>query len=382
MSPCSRLYLSPPHMSGRELELVQAAFASNWIAPAGPDIDAFEREMCAYTGAAHAVALSSGTAAIHLALLLAGVGQGDEVLCSTFTFAGSAFPIRYCGATPVFVDSDRDSWNMDPALLEQAIRERIRACGKPPKACIVVHLYGSPADLNPIAALCRSHGIALIEDAAESLGGRYRERHTGTIGQFGVLSFNGNKIITTSGGGMLLGLDKAHIDRARFLATQARDPTPHYQHSVTGFNYRMSNIAAAIGRGQLEVIEQRVARRREIFEWYRCRLEPIEGIRLMPEPRWARGNRWLTCITVDAAVCGADHEAIRLALEADNIESRPLWKPMHLQPVFADCPAVLSGVSEDLFAHGLCLPSGSAMTEDDLERVSGLIQKCTEQPSQ
>jgi len=370
-----RLYLSPPHLSGREQQIVSQAFASNWIAPVGPDIDALERQMCAYTGAAHALAVSSGTAAIHLALLLAGVGQGEDVLCSTFTFAGSAFPIRYCGATPVFVDSDRTTWNMDPSLLEKAIQSRAIAGRRPPAACIVVHLYGSPADLDPIVEVCGKHGVTLIEDAAESLGAQYRGRHTGTVAPLGVLSFNGNKIITTSGGGMLLGADRAAIERARQLATQARDPAPHYQHSMVGYNYRMSNIVAAIGRGQLEVIEQRVARRRQIFDWYRSRLAPVDGIELMPEPSWARANRWLTCITVDPARCGVTREDIRLALEERNIEARPLWKPMHLQPVFSGCPSFSNGVSEDLFARGLCLPSGTAMTDQDLERVWRVLER-------
>ncbi len=363
-----RLYLSPPYLSGGEIEMVRRAFESNWIAPVGPDIDAFEAQMCAYTGAANAVALSSGTAALHLALLLAGVGPGDEVVCSTFTFAGSAFPIQYCGATPVFVDSTRDTWNMDPGLLENALRER-RAAGATPRACIVVHLYGSPADMDPIAVVCQRHGVVLIEDAAESLGALYKEAHTGTMASLGVLSFNGNKIITSSGGGMLLGADAVQVARARFLATQARDAAPHYQHSVTGYNYRMSNIVAAIGRAQLETIEQRVARRREICEWYRVRLAPVDGIGFMPEPSWARANRWLTCITVDPKRCGVSREDLRLALEQDNIESRPFWKPMHLQPVFAGCLAYTNGISEDLFTHGLCLPSGTGMAEEDLERV-------------
>lgn len=360
-------------MSGVELPLIRAAFETNWIAPAGPDIAAFEAEMCAYTGAPHGVALSSGTAAIQLALILSGVKSGDEVLCSSFTFAGSAFPICYCGATPVFVDSDETSWNMDPALLERAIRERT-AAGKVPKACLVVHLYGGPADMDPIADLCRSHDIVLIEDAAESLGSRYKNRHTGTIAPLGVLSFNGNKVITTSGGGMLLGVSKEQIDRARFLATQARDPVPHYEHSTVGFNYRMSNVCACIGRGQLTVIEQRVARRREIFEWYRRRLGELDGIGFMPEPSWARGNRWLSCITLDPSKVKRTPEQLRVALEADNIEARPLWKPMHLQPVFAGCPSFAGGVSEKLFQTGLCLPSGTAMTDSDLERVWNVIR--------
>lgn len=360
-------------MCGREQELVRAAFESNWIAPVGPDLTAFEREMCGVLGSAHAVALSSGTAALHLALQLAGVGPGDDVFCSTFTFAGSAFPIRYQGAEPVFVDSDRVSWNMDPNLLQKAIRARV-AVGRRPRACIVVHLYGGPADTDAIAAICREHGVMLIEDAAESLGARYKGRHTGIDGALGVLSFNGNKIITTSGGGMLVGPSAEQLERARYLSTQAREPAPHYEHVTVGYNYRMSNIVAAIGRGQLSALESRVERRREIFEWYRQRLGSFPGVEFMPEPAWARGNRWLSCITVDPARAGCTREDIRLALERADIESRPLWKPMHLQPVFATCPAFTSGVSQELFERGLCLPSGTAMTTGDLERVAGVVQ--------
>ena len=370
----ARIYLSPPHMSGAELDFVHAAFKANWIAPVGPDITAFEGQLCAVTGAKHAVALSSGTAAIHLALLLAGVKPGDEVLCSSFTFAGSAFPVRYCGATPVFVDSDAFSWNMNPELLEQAIVARA-SLGRSPRACIVVHLYGGPADLDPIMEICGRHGVAVIEDAAESLGATYRGRSTGAIAPLGVYSFNGNKVITTGGGGMLVAADGALAEEARRLATQARDPAPHYEHSAVGYNYRLSNVAAAIGRGQLAALPQRVARRREIFEWYRGRLAKLRGVAFMPEPAWAQGNRWLTCLTIDPAAAGADREAVRTALEKQNIESRPLWKPMHLQAVFAGCPAHVSGVSERLFRTGLCLPSGTAMTEADLERVAGVVEK-------
>ncbi len=368
-----RIYLSPPHMSGTEQDLVRGVFESNWIAPIGPDIDAFEREICTYTGAVHAAAVSSGTAAIHLALLLNGVGPDDDVLCSSFTFAGSCFPIRYVGATPVFVDSDEATWNMDPNLLEQAIRERA-AAGRMPKACIVVHLYGGPADMDPIVELCSQHGIVLIEDAAESLGALYKGRQTGTLTPLGIYSFNGNKIITTSGGGMLVGESEEHIERARFLATQAREPAAHYEHATIGYNYRMSNVVAAIGRGQLAALDQRVAGKRAIFEWYRERLDAVDGVTLLPEPSWARSNRWLTCAVVDEQRAGFSAERLRLAFEADNIESRPLWKPMHLQPVFADCPAYTSGVSERLFRMGLCLPSGTAMGDEERAR----IQRCIE----
>ena len=338
MSDPPRLYLSPPHMCGRELDFVHEAFRTNWIAPAGPDLEAFEQEIGRYTGAPHAVALSSGTAAIHLALLALGVGRGDEVLCSTLTFAGSAFPITYPGATPVFVDSEPRSWNMDPALLEQALTDRIRR-GTRPKAVIVVHLYGQPADMDAITEICARHKVPLIEDAAESLGATHRGRHTGSIGRLGILSFNGNKIITTGGGGMLLGHSAEEIARLRALATQAREPAPHYEHTRIGHNYRLSNIAAAIGLGQLITLDDRVARRRAIFDHYVKRLGSLPSIAFMPAPDWGRGNRWLTCLTVDPAVAGYDRETLRLALERENIESRPLWKPMHLQPVFAQCPA-------------------------------------------
>jgi dTDP-4-amino-4,6-dideoxygalactose transaminase len=373
MSGAPRLYLSPPHMCGRELDFVQAAFQSNWVAPAGPDIEAFEREICRYTGAPHAVALASGTAALHLALILLDVAAGDEVICPTFTFAGGAFPIAYQGATAVFVDSEPKSWNMDPDLLEQAIRDRSRR-GAKPKAVIVVHLYGEPADMDPIADVCARHDVPLVEDAAESLGAFYKGQHTGTLGRFGALSFNGNKIITTSGGGMLLGPSAEEMARARVLATQAREPEPHYEHARIGYNYRMSNIAAAIGRGQLTAIRERVARRRAIFDEYVERLGTLPGIAFMPEPAYGRGNRWLTCITIDPALAGFDREALRLALEREDIESRPLWKPMHLQPVFAGCPAYTSGVTEALFTRGLCLPSGTGMTESDLERVVDCVR--------
>lgn len=371
--PPTRIYLSPPHMCGKELDYVKEAFASNWIAPVGPFVDAFEKDICDYTGANAAVALSSGTAALHLALMLVGVKAGDEVLCSSFTFAGSAFPITYSGATPVFVDSEEGSWNMHPALLESAIKQR-RKAGKTVKACIVVHLYGQPADMEPIMDICARYDVALIEDAAESLGALYKGKRTGTLAPLGVLSFNGNKIITSSGGGMLLGHDPEAIERARFLATQARDNAPHYEHSQIGYNYRMSNVVAAVGKGQLTAIEQRVARKRKIFEWYQQHLADIPGIEFMPEPGYARSNRWLTCITIDPSQAGVTREEIRLALEAENIESRPLWKPMHLQPLFADCPVYTNGVSERLFRGGLCLPSGTALTEEDLARISSCIR--------
>jgi len=364
----SRLFLSPPHMSGAERALVAEAFDTNWIAPVGPHVDAFEREMCAAVGAGHAAAVASGTAAIHLALILAGVGAGDEVLCSTLTFSASANPIVYQGARPVFVDSDRVSWNMDPALAVEEIEAAARR-GRAPKALVLVHLYGQAADVDPIRAACERHGVALIEDAAESLGATYKGAQTGTLGRFGIFSFNGNKIITTSGGGMLVSTDRAIIERARFLATQARDPAPHYEHSAIGFNYRMSNVLAGIGRAQLRVLGERVKARRRIFDLYARALGDVPGISLMPEAPFGRANRWLTVIQVDPEAFGADREAIRLRLEAADIEARPVWKPMHRQPVFASCRAIGGAVADGLFERGLCLPSGSAMTDGDVRRV-------------
>ena len=361
-------------MSGHERHYVQDVFDSNWIAPLGPQVDAFEREFAAAVGAPHALALSSGTAALHLALLLAGVGSGDEVLVSTLTFSASANPIVYLGAKPVFIDSERASWNMDPDLLEETLVERARA-GKLPKAVIPVHLYGQSADMDPILAACNRYGVAVIEDAAEALGATYKGRAPGSLGWAGIYSFNGNKIITTSGGGMLVSGDKGLVDHARKLATQARDPAPYYQHSEIGYNYRMSNVLAAIGRGQLEVLEDRVQVRRKNFEFYRQALVDLPGIAFMPEAPWGRATRWLACITVDPAEFGADREAIRLALEAEDIESRPLWKPMHLQPVFAGCKVVGGSVAAGLFERGLCLPSGTSLTDADLTRVADVVRR-------
>jgi dTDP-4-amino-4,6-dideoxygalactose transaminase len=370
----NRLYLSPPHMSGKELAFVQDAFESNWIAPIGPHVDAFEKEFCELTGAKHAAAVSSGTAALHLSLMISGIKAGDEVACSSFTFAGSAFPITYLGATPVFIDCDKQSWNMAPQLLEDAVKDRRRKGGRI-KAVIAVHLYGQSANLDPIIEICKQNDLILIEDAAESLGATYKERYTGTLGPLGIFSFNGNKIITTSGGGMLVSHDKNLADIARFFATQARDPAPHYEHSKIGYNYRMSNVLAAIGRGQLRVLEERITKKRSIFESYRTALSMISGIGFMPEPPFGKSNRWLTCITVDPQTTGTTAELIRLALEGNNIESRPLWKPMHLQPVFKSFPAYVKGVSEELFERGLCLPSGTAMTENDIDRVTAIIRE-------
>ena len=367
--PQDRVYLSPPDVGEAELARVREAFDENWIAPVGPHIDAFEQEISeALGGGVHAAALSSGTAALHLALHLSGVGAGDEVLCSTFTFVAAANAITYAGASPIFVDSDEATWNMDPRLLAQALRERACA-GRPPKAVILVHLYGQSADLNPIVHACREHGVPLIEDAAEALGSTYAGKAVGTFGDFGVYSFNGNKIITTSSGGMLVAKDAEVMEKARFLASQARDPAPHYEHSQLGFNYRMSNVLAGIGRAQLASLEDKVARRRAIFDRYKAALERLPGIACIPDTGKDVPNRWLTCITLDPATTGTTPEHLRLALEAVNVESRPLWKPMHLQPLFSGAECYGGAVSERLFRTGLCLPSGSGLTEPQFNRV-------------
>lgn len=372
-----RIHLSPPHMSGLERGFIDEAFETNWIAPVGPNIDAFEQEFADAVGAPHALALSSGTAGLHLSLILAGVGAGDEVMVSTFTFAASVNVIVYQGARPVFIDSERESWNMDPTLLSEALEERART-GRLPKAVLLVHLYGQSADIDPIRTACDRHGVTLIEDAAESLGATYKGRSPGTFGLAGVFSFNGNKILTTSGGGMLVSADANFIKRARKLATQAREDAPHYQHGEIGYNYRLSNVLAGIGRGQLPVLEDRVLARRRNFEFYRTALESLPGISFMPEPEWGRSTRWLTCLTIDSDLFGTDREAVRLALEAENIEARPLWKPMHLQPVFEQYETINGAISERLFRDGLCLPSGSALTEDELTRVCDAVRRVHE----
>lgn len=369
-----RVFLSTPHLSGTEQQFVADALASNWVTPLGPHVDAFEREFADAVGAPHAVAVSSGTAALHIALILAGVGPGDEVLVSTLTFVASVNPIVYQGAAPVFMDSERVSWNMDPALLAGALEERAKR-GKLPRAVVLVHLYGQSADLDSIAATCAQYDVPLIEDAAEALGASYKGRAPGTVGASGVFSFNGNKIITTAGGGMLVSRDIGLVTHARKLATQARDPAPHYQHSEIGYNYRMSNILAAIGRGQLAVLEDRVTARRRNFAFYAAALGDLPGIEFMPEAPWGTHTRWLTTLTIDPRALGVDREDVRLALEADGIEARPVWKPMHLQPLYAGAPVVKTGVADDLFARGLCLPSGSKLTQTDLERVVDVIRR-------
>ncbi len=370
-----RIYLSPPHMSGLEQVYVQEAFDSNWIAPAGPNLEAFEAEFAEVVGAKYALAVSSGTAAIHLGLILLGVSPGDEVFVSTLTFAASVNPIIYQGGIPVFIDSERESWNMDPDLLAEALEQKARQ-GRLPRAVVLVHLYGQSANIDPIKEACDRYGVPILEDAAEALGSTYKGRAPGTFGKCGIYSFNGNKIITTSGGGMLVSEDKELIDHARKLSTQARDPAPHYQHSEIGYNYRLSNVCAGIGRGQLRVLEERVQARRRNFEFYQQALGDLPGVEFMPEAPWGRHTRWLTCITIDPEKFGADRETVRLALEAANIESRPVWKPMHLQPVFAEYETFGGKVAEDLFERGLCLPSGSNLTETELQRVVDVIRKC------
>ncbi len=362
------ILLSTPHMGDREQEFVTEAFETNWIAPVGPHVNAFEQEFCQVIGAGHAAAVSSGTAALHLALMLVGVGVGDEVFCSTLTFSASANPIAYLGAKPVFIDSDRISWNMDPDLLVAALEQRAKV-GKLPKAVVLVHLYGQSADIDPIVAACQQYDVPVIEDAAEALGATYKGRSPGTAGRIGIFSFNGNKIITTSGGGMLVSEDASITSKARFLATQARDAAPHYQHSEIGYNYRMSNVLAGIGRGQLLVLKDRVAARRRNCAIYERALGELPGIEFMPEAPWGEATRWLTCLTIDPAKFGVDRETVRLALAAAQIEARPVWKPLHLQPIFADSECFGGEVAEDLFDRGLCLPSGSNLTDEELDRV-------------
>ncbi len=368
-----RIYLSPPHLSGIERQYVADVFDSNWIAPLGPNVDAFEKEFCTTTGAPCALALSSGTAALHLALLLLGVGRDDEVLVSSFTFSASVNPVVYLGGRPTFIDSERQSWNMDSGLLAEALEKRAKT-GRLPKAVVLVHVYGQSADIDAIKTICAKYEVVLIEDAAEALGATYNDLFPGTFGRAGVFSFNGNKIVTTSGGGMLVSPDQELIEHARKLSQQAREALPHYEHTEIGYNYRMSNVLAAIGRGQLKALEERVRKKRWIFNYYLQMLGGLPGISFMPEAPWGRHSRWLSCITIEPKQFGIDREAVRLALEAENIESRPLWKPMHLQPVFKDCERFGGAVSQELFEKGLCLPSGTAMSESDLNRIVATIQ--------
>jgi len=368
----ARVYLSPPHVAGREAELVTEAIASNWIAPLGPQVDAFEAEIAVAAGVEHALALASGTAALHLALVVLGIGAGDEVACSDFTFAATANPVAYVGATPFFVDCDEATWTIDPGLLDHALAAR-QAAGARVRAVIAVDLYGQSCDYDALREVCARHDVALVQDATESLGATYRAAPAGGQGALAAFSFNGNKIITTSGGGMLVSDDEARIAHARKLSTQAREPVPHYEHVEIGFNYRMSNLLAALGRAQLETLPMRVAARRRLRDRYRDLLDGVPGLSFMPEAPYGDSNAWLTCVVIDPDAFGADREAVRLALEAEDIEARPLWKPMHLQPVFAAAPSFGGDVCARLFERGLCLPSGSALTDEDQDRVVATI---------
>lgn len=376
-----RIHLSLAHMSGKEEAFIHEAFRTNWVVPLGPNVDGFENDLAAWLGEKsvsrpHVVALSSGTAAIHLALVMLGVGPGDEVICQSFTFAASANPIVYQGATPVFVDSEPGTWNMDPELLRQAIDDRLRATGKLPKAIIPVHLYGTPARMDEINSVASAYGIPVVEDAAEALGSEYNGSYCGTFGTYGALSFNGNKMITTSGGGALICPDEESAHRVKFYATQARENFPYYQHEQIGYNYRLSNISAGIGRGQMYVLDEHIARRRAIHALYVEKLKNTPGITVM-QPRSnvdLHPNYWLSTILVNPQEAGFTYQELSARLTAADIESRPLWKPMHLQPVFANAPRYVNGVSEDLFAQGLCLPSGPLVTDEDVDKIVKIIK--------
>lgn len=370
-----KIWLSSPHMGGNELKYIHEAFDANWVAPLGPNVDGFEKDLENFLRAdVKVAALSAGTAALHLALIECGVEYNDEVICQSMTFSASANPIAYQGAKPVFVDSEEDTWNMCPVALQEAIEDRISK-GNKPKAIIIVHLYGMPAKMDEISAIAEKYSIPLIEDAAEALGSNYKGKSCGTFGRFGVLSFNGNKIITTSGGGALVCHSDSDKQHTVFLSTQARDNAPHYQHSYIGYNYRMSNISAGIGRGQMEVLKDRVNARRKMHDFYVELFKDIDGVEVLTEPNEDYySNHWLSAITVDEKVTGKSREDLRLVLLEDNIESRPLWKPMHMQPVFADAPYYGKNVAETLFEHGLCLPSGSNLKEEDTERIKNIIK--------
>ncbi|WP_326907812.1 DegT/DnrJ/EryC1/StrS family aminotransferase [Sedimentibacter sp. MB31-C6] len=363
-----KIYLSSPHMSdeGYEMQYIQQAFDTNWIAPLGANVDGFENELSQKIGSKHAAALSSGTAAIHMALKAIGVEKGDIVFCPTLTFSATANPIIYQDATPVFIDSNYETWNMDPELLEAAFEKYPNV-----KAILVVHLYGLSADMDKIVEICKKHNVPLIEDAAESLGTTYKGKHTGTFGDYGIFSFNGNKIITTSGGGMLVSDNEERIAKVRFWSTQSRDKARHYQHSEIGYNYRMSNIVAGIGRGQLKVLDQRVAKKKYIFDFYERELGNLEGVEFMPINEWNKPNCWLSCMTVTGRVKPL---GIMEALENENIESRPIWKPMHLQPFFAEYDFIGEGISERIFENGVCLPSDTKMTDEEIERICKIIK--------
>ena len=386
----SRIWLSLAHMSGREQEFIQEAFDTNWVVPLGPNVNAFEKSLRDFligdgglqieNEGMRIVALSAGTAALHLGLISLGVQPGDEVICQSFTFAASANPIAYLEATPVFVDSEKETWNMDPVLLEEAIKERLEKTGKLPKAIIPVHLYGMPGKMDEVMEVANCYGIPVLEDSAEALGSEYKGRKCGTFGEYGVLSFNGNKMITTSGGGALICPNEEKAKRALFYATQAREQAPHYQHEKIGYNYRMSNICAGIGRGQMFVLDEHVTRRRAIHDLYVKLLAGVKGVKVMcqPEGEGFNSNYWLTCITVEPEEAGFTREDVRLALDEENIESRPLWKPMHLQPVFKDAPYYGNGTSERLFEIGLCLPSGPTLTDEDVERVTKVVKQLSD----
>lgn len=364
-----KIWLSSPHMSdeGYEMQYIQEAFDTNWVAPLGPNVNEFEKELAAKVGSKYAAAVTSGTAAIHLALKAADVGEGDIVFCQSLTFSATANPIIYQNATPVFIDSDYETWNMDPKALEAALEKY----GDKVKAVLVVHLYGLSADMDKIMEICNKHNVTVIEDAAESLGAYYKGKHTGTFGEFGTFSFNGNKIITTSGGGMLVSDNEEKIKKVRFWSTQSRDEARHYQHSELGFNYRMSNVVAGIGRGQLKVLDQRVAKKKYIFEFYKRELSNLDGVEFMPINDWNEPNYWLSVMTLKGKVRPID---VMVALEEDNIESRPVWKPMHMQPFFAKYDYIGGDVSEKIFENGVCLPSDTKMTDEDLERICGIIK--------
>lgn len=373
-----RIYLCLAHMSGKEQDFIKEAFDTNWVVPLGPNVNAFEEELKHFVGQnKEVVALSAGTAAIHLALIQLGVQAGDEVICQSFTFCASANPVNYQGATPVFVDSEEDTWNMSPTLLEEAVRDRIAKTGKKPKAIIPVHLYGMPAKMDEICAIAARYDIPVLEDAAEALGSEFMGRKCGTFGQFGVLSFNGNKMITTSGGGALVVSNEEAKKKTMFYATQAREPFPYYQHEKIGYNYRMSNICAGIGRGQMTVLNEHIAHHRRIHELYKQAFADVDGIELKsnPDERF-NANYWLSTILIDKNVTGFDYEELRIALDAKGIETRPLWKPMHLQPIFANNPRYVDGTAERLFNKGLCIPAGPCVTDEDAAYIVREIKKC------
>lgn len=375
-----RIWLSLAQMGGEEQRFIKEAFDTNWVVPLGPNVNGFEQDLKHYhaLNKQEVVALSAGTAALHLGLIMLGVERDDEVICQSFTFSASANPITYQGAKPVFVDSEPDTWNMDPALLREAIEDRIQKTGRKPKAIIPVHLYGMPAKMDEIIAIAQEYEIPILEDAAEAIGSEYKGKKCGTLGVYGALSFNGNKMITTSGGGALICPSREAADRVTFYATQAREQAPHYQHEKIGYNYRLSNICAGIGRGQMQVLDEHIARRRTIHSLYSQGLGSISGIEVQQNPSMQfNSNFWLTTILIDPKQTGFDREQLRLRLEEGNIESRPLWKPMHLQPVFASCPYYGGSVSKELFERGLCLPSGSALSDDDIARVIEVIKSFT-----